>query len=116
MARRHPIAVAIKQHTDEEARLPSFSAIVALGGVAGKLRLDRIPEGLIDDRRVLASRPSAIRIMSRDVADCGEVRIRLAGGAGGIRTSGPTSKRTAVSRALPSIFGARLHRLRSWPH
>jgi hypothetical protein len=25
----------------------------------------------------------------------------------------PPSKRTAVSRALPSIFGARLHRLRS---
>src|SRR6202035_5910996 len=54
MARRHPIAVAIKQHASEEARLPSFSALVPLGGVAGKLRLDRIPERLIDDRRVLA--------------------------------------------------------------
>ncbi|MGC1885729.1 MAG: hypothetical protein WA709_06475, partial [Stellaceae bacterium] len=38
MARRHPVAVAIKQHAGEEARLPSFSALVALGGVAGKLR------------------------------------------------------------------------------
>ena len=36
------------------ARLPSFSALVALGGVAGKLRLDRIPQRPIDDRRVLA--------------------------------------------------------------
>jgi hypothetical protein len=35
--------------------LPSFSALVPLGGVAGKLRLDRIPERLIDDRRVLAT-------------------------------------------------------------
>src|SRR5215472_15604597 len=40
MARRHPIAVAIKQHASEQARLASFSAIVALGGVAGKLGLD----------------------------------------------------------------------------
>jgi hypothetical protein len=36
------------------ARLPSFSALVALGGVAGKLRLDRIPQRPIDGRRVLA--------------------------------------------------------------
>src|SRR5215472_4440235 len=54
MARRHPIAVAIKQHADEEARLASFSAIVALGGVAGGLCLDCIPERLIDDRLVFA--------------------------------------------------------------
>src|ERR1700682_6777956 len=53
MARRHPIAVAIKQHASEEARLPSFSA-VALGGVAGQLRLHGIPERLIDNRRALA--------------------------------------------------------------
>src|ERR1700736_4793967 len=53
MARRHPVAVAIKQHASEEARLPSFSAL-ALGGVAGKLRLDRIPERLIDNRLVFA--------------------------------------------------------------
>ena len=42
MARRHPIAVAIKQHASEEARLASFSIIVALGRVAGKLGLDRL--------------------------------------------------------------------------
>src|SRR5580693_7796639 len=53
MARRHPIAVAIKQHASEEARLPSFSAL-ALGGVAGKLRLHGIPERLIDNRLVFA--------------------------------------------------------------
>jgi hypothetical protein len=54
MARCHPVAVAIKQHTGEEARLPSLSAIVALGGVAGKLNLDRIPERLIGNRLMLA--------------------------------------------------------------
>src|SRR6266550_3610618 len=54
MARRHPIAVTIKQHADEEAGWASFSAIVALGGVAGKLGLDSLPERLIDDRRVFA--------------------------------------------------------------
>src|SRR3984893_14466478 len=53
MARRHPIAVAIKQHASEEPRLPSFSAL-ALGGVAGKLRLYGIPERLIDNRLVFA--------------------------------------------------------------
>src|SRR6478672_8888557 len=50
MARRHPMAVAIKQHADEEAGWASFSTIVALGGVAGELGLDRIPQRLIDDR------------------------------------------------------------------
>src|SRR6266446_976462 len=54
MARRHPIALAIKQDTDEEAGWASFSAIVALGGVAGELGLDSIPERLIDDRLVFA--------------------------------------------------------------
>src|SRR5580693_4701559 len=54
MAWCHPVAVAIKQHASEEARLPSFSALVPLGGVAGKLRLDRIPERFIDDRLMFA--------------------------------------------------------------
>src|ERR1700736_3604207 len=54
MAPRHPIAVAIKQHAGEEAGWASFSAIVALGGVAGELGLDSIPERLIDDRLVFA--------------------------------------------------------------
>src|SRR6202047_4844251 len=53
MARRHPIAVAIKQQAGEEARLTMSSACVPLGGVAGKLCLNRIPQRLIDDRRVL---------------------------------------------------------------
>src|SRR5260370_5204539 len=55
MARRHPIAVAIKQHAGEEARLPSLSAIVALGGIADKLGLDRMPERLIDNRLMFAT-------------------------------------------------------------
>src|ERR1700732_90721 len=53
MARRHPIAVAIKQQAGEEAQLTMSRACVPLGGVAGKLRLNRIPQRLIDDRRVL---------------------------------------------------------------
>ena len=39
----------------------------------------------------------------RPSADCGEAR-RLAAGASRIRTSGPTSKRTAVRRARPFVF------------
>ena len=54
MARRHPIAVSIKQHTGEEARLAISRARVPLGGIAGKLSLNGIPQRLIDDRRVLA--------------------------------------------------------------
>src|SRR5436190_20974796 len=54
MAWRHPIAVAIKQHAEEEAGWASFFAIVVLGGVAGELGPDSIPERLIDDRLVFA--------------------------------------------------------------
>src|ERR1700730_13818346 len=54
MARRHPIAVSIKQHAGEEARLAISRARVPLGGIAGKLSLNGIPQRLIDDRRVLA--------------------------------------------------------------
>src|SRR5215510_14557842 len=54
VAWRHPVAVAIKQHAGEETWLASSCARVALGGVAGKLRLDRIPQRQIDDRRVVA--------------------------------------------------------------
>src|SRR6267142_5785210 len=53
MARRHPIAVAIKQQAGEKARLTMSCACVPLGGVAGKLCLNRIPQRPIDDRRVL---------------------------------------------------------------
>src|ERR1700680_1446169 len=54
MARRHPIAVAIKQHAAEEARLAISRARVPLGGITGKLSLNGIPQRLINDRRVLA--------------------------------------------------------------
>src|SRR5215831_12253011 len=53
MARRHPMAVAIKQQGGEEAWLTMSSVCVPLGGVAGNLCLNRIPQRLIDDRRVL---------------------------------------------------------------
>src|SRR5215468_8781297 len=54
MAWRHPVAVAIKQHPGEQARLASSCARVALGGIASKLRLNRIPKWLIDDRLMFA--------------------------------------------------------------
>ena len=54
MGRRHAIAVAVKQHAGEQARLASARAGVALGGIGCELRLDRIPQRLIDDRRVFA--------------------------------------------------------------
>src|SRR6202040_3039341 len=54
MARRHPIAVAIKQQAGEEAGLVSWCGRVPRGDVAGKPSLDRVPQRLIDDRRVLA--------------------------------------------------------------
>src|SRR6516225_3432805 len=54
IARRHPVAVAIKQHPGEQAGLASAGASVATAAVAGELCLNRIPERLIDDRRVFA--------------------------------------------------------------
>src|SRR5260370_1935397 len=54
MARRHPVAGAIKQHASEQAGLVISCARIPLGGVAVKLSLDRVPQRLIDYRRVLA--------------------------------------------------------------
>src|SRR5215467_2392650 len=54
MGRRHAIAVAVKEHAGEQARLASACTGVALGGVGGEPRLDRIPQRLIDDRCVFA--------------------------------------------------------------
>src|SRR5271165_1058494 len=55
MARRHPTAVAIKQHPGEQAWLLRVSGRLALGRVAGELGLDRIPEQLIDNRLMFAT-------------------------------------------------------------
>src|SRR5712671_5163000 len=60
MARRHPVAVAIKQHAGEQAGLVISCARIPLGGVAVKLSLDRVPQRLIDYRRVLASMELAL--------------------------------------------------------
>ena len=54
VGRRHAVSVAIKQHPGEQARLVRADTWVALGGIAGELRLNRIPKRLIDDRRVFA--------------------------------------------------------------
>src|SRR5215469_9733943 len=55
MGWRHPIAVAIEQHAGEQARRARACAGVAPGGIGGELPLDRIPQRLIDDRRVFAA-------------------------------------------------------------
>jgi len=55
----HPVAVAVEQHSGEEARLASAGAGVALGGVAGELSLSHIPQRLIDDRLMFAPPGSA---------------------------------------------------------
>src|SRR5215467_9112322 len=54
IARRHPVAVAIKQHPDEQAWPVRARAGGALGGIAGEPRLHRIPQRLVDDWRVFA--------------------------------------------------------------
>src|SRR5580700_1005371 len=60
MARRHAVAVAIKQHAGEEAGLARSSAALAPGSIAGELLLNGIPQWLIDDRRVLAGMELAL--------------------------------------------------------
>ena len=54
MGRRHAIAVGVEQHGGEQARLASACAGVTLGGIGGELRLDCIPQRLVDDRRMFA--------------------------------------------------------------
>src|SRR5271155_553135 len=54
VARRHPVAVAVEQHSGEQGRLASSGARVALGDVDRKLRLNRTPERLIDYWHVFA--------------------------------------------------------------
>ena len=54
VGRRHPVAGAVEQQAREQARLAGAGAGVALGGVGGELGLNRIPQRLVDDRRVFA--------------------------------------------------------------
>ena len=60
MARRHAVAVAIKQHAGKEAGLAHSSAALAPGSIAGELLLNGIPQRLIDDRRVFAGMELAL--------------------------------------------------------
>jgi hypothetical protein len=64
MSRRQAIAVTVEQHAGEQARLASACGGVALGGIGGELRLDRIPQRLIDDRRVFAGMGCALCAIS----------------------------------------------------
>src|SRR5262249_59573465 len=54
MGRRDPVAVAVKQHAGEQARLANAYGGVTFDGVAGELRLNRFPQPRINDRRVFA--------------------------------------------------------------
>ena len=54
VGRRHAITVGIKQHPGEQARLASAGTGTALGGIGVELSPNRIPQRLIDDRRVFA--------------------------------------------------------------
>src|ERR1700730_4914136 len=74
MARRHAVAVAIKQHAGEETGLARSSAALAPGSIAGELLLNCIPQRLIDDRRVLATMELAL---VNDLAEIGAVLQHL---------------------------------------
>src|SRR5262245_57961982 len=54
IARRHPVALSIKQHPDEQTWLVSAGAGGALRGIAGEPHLNGIPQRLINDWRVFA--------------------------------------------------------------
>src|SRR6516164_5438116 len=54
IARRHPVALGVEQHPSEQAKLVSACAGVALGGIASEPHLNRLPQRLVNDWRVLA--------------------------------------------------------------
>src|SRR5215471_17103233 len=60
VGRRHRVAAAIKQHAGEQARLANSGTGIALGGVARELRVNRVPQQLIDDRWVSAGMGSSV--------------------------------------------------------
>src|SRR5215469_4201978 len=71
VGRRHRVAAAIKQQAGEQARLANSGTGIALGGVARELRLNHVPQRLIDDRRVFAAMGSS------GVNDFAEIRAVL---------------------------------------
>src|SRR5260370_38150090 len=93
MARRHPVAVAIKQHAGEQAGLVISCARIPLGGVAVKLSLDRVPQRLIDYRRVLARMELALvnyvaeidAVLQHQVEGAARERLSADAGAGKAR-------------------------------
>src|SRR6202048_3658546 len=108
MARRHPVAVAIKQHAGEEAGLVISCARVPLGGVAVKLSLDRVPQRLIDYRRVLARMELAL---VNDLAEIGAVlqhQVECASRERLAADEAPGSARPQLT-SDPACFELRLH-------
>src|ERR1700720_5035802 len=107
MARRHPVAFAIKQHAGEQAGLVISCARIPLGGVAVKLSLDRVPQRLIDYRRVLARMElalvnyvAAIGAVLQHQVECA-ARERLAADEGPGRGRPPLSFCSAPLRLPP---------------
>src|SRR5438270_13471084 len=64
----------------------------------------RSPRAEIEDGLIPALQPSSRRAAEALRVQRHQVRTRLFAGGRGIRTSGPTFKRTAVSRARPFVF------------
>src|SRR5258707_448359 len=54
MRRRHPIALAVEQQSSQQARLLRRLSRPSHGGIRHKLHLDAVPQGLINDRLVVA--------------------------------------------------------------
>src|SRR4029077_2782639 len=105
MARRHPIAVAIKQQAGKEARLTMSCACVPLGGVAGKLCLNRIPQRLIDDRRVLTRMGL---LLVDDLASIDPVLQHQIERAAGEWLAAPQATRCARPQLTPDAAGVEL--------
>ena len=65
MARGHAMPLAIIQQPREQARAQPSLSRRAFDGVVGQLRLDLLPQGLIDDRLVF---PGIVLILVHDLA------------------------------------------------
>src|ERR1700719_4989667 len=103
MARRHPVAVAIKQHAGEQAGLVISCARIPLGGVAVKLSLDRVPRRLIDYRRVLARMELALVNYVAEIGAVLQHQVECAARERLVPDHAPRSARPPLS-----FYGARL--------
>jgi hypothetical protein len=104
--RGHPVAVAIKQHAGEQARLRSPSASLTLGRVVDEQRLNRIPQLLIDDRRVLAGIGP---FLMNDLTSVDAVLQHQVKGAAREWLTTPAATGGARPALAPTALGIKLH-------